>query len=62
MGLLTPLGRHFARCGIEHLTFQIIAGVKNWEDEALAEGHWISRLAPIKTQGGINSLDERAKI
>ena len=63
-GLLTPLGRHFARCGMEHLTLQIIAGVKNGEDEALdiAEGHWISRLATIETQGGINSLDERAKI
>ena len=43
---------------------QIIAGVKNGEDEALniAEGHWISRLATIETQGGINSLDERTKI
>ena len=49
---------------MEQLTLQIIAGVKHGEDEALdiAEGHWISRLATIETQGGINSLDKRANI
>ena len=47
-----------------YLTLQIIAGGKNGEDEALAiaEGHWISRLATIETQRGINSLDKKAKI
>ena len=62
--LLTPLGRHFARCGMEQLTLQIISGVKHGEDEALdiAVGYWISRLGTILTQGGINSVDEEAKI
>ena len=37
----TPLGRHFAKCGISNLSLQIIAGVKQGEEEALriAEGH-----------------------
>ena len=63
-GLLSPLGRHFAKCGIDNLILQIIAGVKPGEDEALdiAEGCWISRLCTLETQGGINSLDERTKI
>ena len=63
-GKLSPLGRHFAKCGIQNLVLQIIAGVKEGEDNALeiAEGHWISRLGTIDSQGGINSLDERTKI
>ena len=50
-GQLTPLGRHFAKCGIEQLSLQIIAGVKHGQEEALdiAEGHWISRLCTIET-------------
>ena len=62
--LLTPLGRHFARCGIDNLSLQIIAGVKAGEEDALgiAEGFWISRLGTLQSQGGINSLDERKKI
>ena len=31
----TPLGRHFAKCGIVNLFLEIIAGVKQGEDEAL---------------------------
>ena len=60
----TPLGRHFARCGITHLSLQIIAGVRHGQQEALeiAEGHWISRLGTLQSQGGINSMDERKKI
>jgi hypothetical protein len=60
----TPLGRHFAKCGIANLSLQIIAGVKQGEEEALriVEGHWISRSCTLDTQGGINSLDERSKI
>ena len=62
--LLSPLGRHFAKCGIANLSLQIIAGVKQGEEEALriAEGQWIARLGTLDTQGGINSLDERSKI
>ena len=62
--LLTPLGRHFARCGIDNLSLQIIAGVKAGEEDALgiAEGFWISRLGTLQSQGGINALDERKKI
>ena len=60
----TPICRHFAKCGITNLSLQIIAGVKQGKKEALriAEGHWISRLCTLDTQGGINSLDERSKI
>ena len=62
--LLTPLGRHFAKCGIQNLSLQIIAGVKQGEKEALeiSEGLWISRLGTLEGQGGINSQDERTKI
>ena len=62
---MTPLGRHFARCGIDNLCLQIIAGVRHGEEEALriAEGHWISRLGTLESQGGgISSMDERKKI
>ena len=60
----TPLGRHFARCAIDKLSLQIIAGVRHGQQEALeiAEGHWISRLGTLQSQGGINSMDERKKI
>ena len=60
----TPLGRHFGRCGLNKFSLQIIAGVKEGEEEALniAEGVWISRLATMDGQGGINSKDEKKKI
>ena len=60
----TPLGRHFGRCGLNKFSLQIIAGVKEGEEEALniAEGVWISRLATMDGQGGINSKDEKNKI
>ena len=63
-GKLTTLGRHFSKCGIQSLALQIIAGVKEGEEDALeiAEGHWLNRLGTIESQGGINSLDERTKI
>ena len=60
----TPICRHFAKCGITNLSLQIIAGVKQGEEEALriVEGQWISRLGTLDTQGGIHFLDERGKI
>ena len=47
--ILTPLGRHFAKFGIDNLSLQIIAGVKVGEEDALgiAEGFWISRLGTL---------------
>ena len=44
--------------------FQIIAGVKEGEEEALmiAEGNWINGLATMEGQGGLNSKDEKKKI
>ena len=30
---LTPLGRHFARCGMDNLSLQMIAGVKEWRQK-----------------------------
>ena len=52
------------RCGLNKFSLQIIAGVKEGEEEALniAEVVWISRLATMDGQGGINSKDEKKKI
>ena len=60
----TPLGRHFARCGIQKLSLQIIAGFKHGEEEAvrIGEAQWISRLGTLESQGGLNSMDERSKL
>ena len=60
----TPLGRHFARCGIQILSLQIFAGFKHGEEEAVrvGEAHWISRLGTLESQGGLNSMDERSKL
>ena len=43
-GQLTPIGRHFAECGIEQLSLKIIAGVKHGQEMALeiAEEYLIS--------------------
>ena len=56
----TPLGRHFAQCGIENFSLQIIDCVKEGEVEALEilEGHWTHRLATFKIHGNLNSRDE----
>ena len=60
----TPLGRHFSQCGLKNFSLQIIAGVKEGEEEALmiAEGIWIARLATMEGQGGLNSKDEKKKM
>ena len=50
----TELGRHFARCGDEHLSIQIIDCVKEGAEEALRyiEGIWQNRLATFEENGG----------
>ena len=52
----TPLGKHFAKCGIKNLSLQIIDCVKQGEREALLiiEGIWQHKLATFQTHGGIN--------
>ena len=56
----SPLGRHFARCGLENFGLQIIDCVKEGEMEALLiiEGKWQHKLATFQTHGNINSRDE----
>ena len=57
----TELGRHFVRCGEEHISIQIIDCVKSSEEEALRylEGVWQNRLATFtQNEGNINIRDE----
>ena len=57
----SELGRHFARCGEEHLSIQIIDCVREGEDDALRylEGIWQNRLATFEQQAGnINVRNE----
>ena len=56
--LFTTLGRHFA-----NLSLQIIAGVKEGEENALqsAEESWISRLGTLESQGRINLKERKFK-
>ena len=56
----TPLGRHFAECGIENFSLQIIDTVNEGEHEALEilEGFWTHRLATFKIHGNLNKRDE----
>ena len=57
----TELGRHFVRCGEEHISIQIIDCVKYGEEEALRylEGVWQNRLATFtQNEGNINIRDE----
>ena len=59
----SPLGRHFARCGSENLSLQIIDCVTEGKQEALrqVEGVWQNRLACFEQNGGnINVRDEMA--
>ena len=59
----TPLGKHFAKCGIKNLSLQIIDCVKQGEKEALLiiEGIWQHKLATFQTHGGINKRNEMKK-
>ena len=59
----TPLGRHFAHCGMESMVLQIIDGVvetREDSEEALRclEGVWQHRLAVFRQHGNINQRDE----
>ena len=57
----TELGEHFASCGLERLSLQIIDCVKEGEDEALMilEGYWQNLLATFKANdGNINVRNE----
>ena len=58
----TPLGRHFAECGIQHFSLQIIDTVKEGERDALEilEGFWTHRLATFEVHGNLNKKDELA--
>ena len=54
------LGMHFARCGYDSLSFQIIDCVREGEDLALIqlEGVWQNRLATFQVHGNINIRNE----
>ena len=59
----SPLGRHFAVCGIENFSLQIIDCVKEGEREALEilEGFWQHRLATFRVHGNLNKRDEMTR-
>ena len=59
----TPLGRHFADCGIENFSLQIIDTVREGEDDALSilEGFWTHRLATFKIHGNLNVVNEMTR-
>ena len=57
----TELGEHFAICGLEKLSLQIIDCVREGEDEALMvlEGYWQNLLATfVANEGNINVRNE----
>ena len=56
----SPLGIHFADCGIENFSLQIIDCVNEGEEDALRilEGFWTHRLATFKIHGNLNTADE----
>ena len=59
----TPLGRHFAQCGMSNMKIQIIDGIneaREDREEALRclEGVWQHRLAVFKQHGNINHRDK----
>ena len=57
----SELGEHFARCGIDSMSLQIINCVKYGEDEALAvlEGYWQNLLATFQANdSNINIRNE----
>ena len=59
----TPLGRHFAICGLENFSLQIIDCVKQGERAALEilEGFWQHRLATFSVHGNLNKRDEMTR-
>ena len=59
----TPLGRHFAHCGMNSMVLQIIDGVIETREDAeealrCLEGVWQHRLAVFRQHGNINHRDE----
>ena len=52
----TPLGRHFAECGIQHFSLQIIDTVRDALE--ILEGFWTHRLATFQIHGNLNKKDE----
>ena len=56
----SELGKHFARCGYDNLSLQIIDCVREGEDLALIqlEGVWQNRLATFQVHGNLNIRDE----
>ena len=61
----TELGCHFARCGEDNLSMQIIDCVKHGKVEALRylEGIWQNRLATFEQHNGnINKRDELRRV
>ena len=56
----SELGKHFAQCGYEQFSLQIIDCVKEGEDLALIqlEGVWQNRLATFYVHGNLNIRDE----
>ena len=59
----TPLGRHFARCGYQNVSIQMIDGVKQGEDEAIfiVEDIWQNMLSTFKQHWIINVRNEIAE-
>ena len=65
-GETNPIGRHFAKCGQENMSVQIIDCIRtdrSSEEEAeealrYLEGVWQTRLATMKAQGNINKHNE----
>ena len=59
----SPLGRHFAICGIENFSLQIIDQVKVNQKDALEilEGFWTHRLATFQFHNHLNKVDELSK-
>ena len=59
----TELGEHFAKCGYNNLSLQIIDCVKEGDSQALIqqEAVWQHRLATFKVHGNLNSKDELIK-
>ena len=57
------LGRHFAECGLQKFSLQIIDTVKEGEKDALKilEGFWTHRLATFQVHNHLNKVDELSK-
>ena len=64
-GEITPLGKHFSKCGYDKLTIQIIDCIKIDRSEGrninalrYLEGVWQTRLGCFASQGNLNVRDE----